>query len=108
MSDFDHAPISQAHNEALQARRNFFASRPDITRPVSRQTLTGALPEAVARALSEEDCSQYLEAANNAYQLATEALVQGDVAAHDMWYNIAHYWIRRYTDCLWLHSIIID
>jgi hypothetical protein len=102
----DRAPISQAHKEALEARRRFFASRPDIKRPVSREALAGALPEALARAFGEEDCSQYLEAANNAYQISIQALLAGDVVTHDAWYNIAQYWFRRYNDCLWLQSTI--
>jgi hypothetical protein len=108
MSDLDDAPISEAHKEALEARRRFFASRPDITPPVSREALTGALPEALARAFGEEDCNQYLEAANNFYQLATRALTEDDAAAYYMWLSIAQHYSQRYLDCLWLHSIIID
>ena len=102
----DGAPISQAHKEALEARRRFFASRPDVNRPVSREALADTLPEALARAFGEEDCSHYLEAANNAYQISIQALSVGDLAAHDAWYNIAQYWFRRYNDCLWLQSTI--
>lgn len=101
----DGAPISRAQEEALEARRKFFTSRPDISRPVSREAVADTLPEALARAFGEEDCSLYLQAANNSYQLAIQALWAGDVAAHEAWYNVAQFWIRRYSDCLWLHSI---
>jgi hypothetical protein len=78
---YDDLPISEAHRKALEARKEFFASRPDIKRP--------SLPDEVvkaARGLSE--CNDLFAAADASYAAAAEAYLAGDNANGDFWHAV--------------------
>jgi hypothetical protein len=91
--NYDDLPISEDHRKALDARKEFFASRPEIKRP--------SLPDEVAKVVRDlGKCNDLFAAADASYAFATEAYFAGDNETASFWFSVGTWLTGAAHQCI--------